>query len=385
MNIRNSKYMFMLLAALLICAFFMINFSITDNEFSFQSQQQIQLSAVVDNYLKANGNILGAIVQLDILGGESIKAASGYFDSTKTTPISSSDKFTTCSVTKMYTATLIFQLIEDGKIKYDDKIIKHLPSDWAEILKNIEYGSQITIGQALSHRSGITDYITSLTFFNKLLDSQKFEAIELMQLVEDESKPKFKPGEDYSYSNTNYFMLGAVIENITKKPLKKIMHHEIFSKIGLKNTFLPEGIVGSDNEGIAHGYFLENGVNYDFQYLDSGWAWAAGGIYTTAEDLNTFLSALVSRKLFKKDKTFKQMVNLPVGSNNYANGIMSFRHRIYGNHFGHSGYDGASSVAVYWYPDRNAIISVYLSFNGSSNRIRALSLIIEILKEMSFR
>ncbi len=348
-----------------------------------QGKLQHQLEDCLDDYIEENSNILGAIAEIDIIGNNSLKAAKGYFDSAKTRPISSSDKFTIGSITKMFIATLVFQLIEEETIRYDDRIIHHLPDEWINILKDIKYGNKITIGQALSHRTGVYDYITSLTFFNKLLESYKWSHLELMQLVRDEGKPKFKPGEKYSYSNTNYFLLGAVIEHVTGKSLQFVLKDNIFSKLGLINTELLEGVIGSNYKDITHGYFSENGIKYDFQYLDSGWAWAAGGIFSTSNELNKFLSSLVSGKMYKKAGTFKQMLELLPGSEYYAHGIMSWNIPAIGRYYGHSGYEGASSVAVYYYPQKQICITVYISFYGSSNRIRASLLINEILRDVS--
>ena len=106
-----------------------------------------------------------------VAGRAPLAVAGGNFDITKTTPLKSGDLFSIGSTTKMFTATLMFQLIEEGKVSLDDPIIDHLPAQWASVLREMKHGDEVTIRQALTHRSGLYDYIINTTFFNGLLEN----------------------------------------------------------------------------------------------------------------------------------------------------------------------------------------------------------------------
>ena len=109
---------------------------------------------------------MGTIVHVDIRGQESCRAANGFFDISKKTLIKSTDKFMIGSITKVFTAALVHQLLESGKVKLDSSLIDYLSPDWAAILEKVKYGREITVEHALSHRSGIF-YVLSFSIFSQ--------------------------------------------------------------------------------------------------------------------------------------------------------------------------------------------------------------------------
>ena len=361
-----------------------MNFSVGSSLF-LDNRNQDQIEVVIEDFLKDHEVVLGALAKLEISNRRPVGAAKGFFDNSKKTALKLHDQFSIGSTTKMFTATLVHQLIEDNKIELSDKIIEHLPSEWIDVLENIEHGTQISIEQALSHRSGIYDYIINTTFFYQMLESRKWTPLKLLKLVKAEGKPNFKPGESFNYSNTNYLLLGAMIEHVTGKPIKTVCRENIFSRLGLKNTFLSEGPIGSNREGIAHGYFREGDKIYDFQDMDSGWAWAAGGIISNSDDLNKFIKSLVGGRLFRKKASFEQMSELPKGNTWYALGIMSMVHPDHGRYYYHDGYDGATSSIVCYFPKKKTVITVCITYNGKSTRLRAKTLMDQIIDKLNVK
>jgi len=333
-----------------------------------------QLQAVVDEFIGEHAGVLGVVARLDLGGESSLAAAAGHFDISRETSIRCSDQFSVGSTTKMFTATLVFQLVEEGKVDLDDAIIKHIPAQWKTILADVEYGDQVTVGQALSHRSGLYDYIINVTFFYGLLESKDWTPLGLLKLVKDEGSSNSAPGSSYRYCNTNYLLLGALVEEVTGQPLKKVFEDRVFSKGELKNTFFSEGRLGSGRPGIAHGYFTEQGKLYDMQEFDSGWAWAAGGIISNTEDLNRFVRSLATGELYGSSEIFERMAHLPPGNDHYAHGIMSRTHPTFGRFYSHSGYDGATSSVVCYYPERGLVVSACINYNGTPTRLRAIHL-----------
>jgi D-alanyl-D-alanine carboxypeptidase len=200
-------------------------------------------------------------------------------------------------------------------------------------------------------------------------------------LVKDEGEPDFMPGTAFKYSNTNYLLLGVLIEFLTQRSLATVFQERIFSKIGMHNSFLSEGVLGSNQPAIAHGYDEEFGKIYDGQEFHSGTSWAAGGLVSTTQDLNLFLRSLPANKVFKHDSTFLQMIR--TGANEwYGLGVFVKEHPVAGPCFGHGGgVFGTNSTAFYFF-NNNAIITCSITLDGSREFISPedlLDLIIDIL------
>ncbi|HKP36042.1 MAG TPA: serine hydrolase domain-containing protein, partial [Pyrinomonadaceae bacterium] len=123
-------------------------------------------------------------------------------------------KFRLGSITKQFTSTVILQLVEQGKIKLDGKIIDYLPD-----YRN-DTGSKVTIHHLLSHTSGIKSY-TSLPNFFKDVSRNSFTVEEFVRKYAS-GDLEFEPGTKYTYNNSGYFLLGAIIEKVTGKPYEQV-------------------------------------------------------------------------------------------------------------------------------------------------------------------
>lgn len=312
---------------------------------------QNQLQKVVDEFLKDKKNILGTIVKFDVHHKQSFTAESGYFDLSRKTPVHPNNKFIIGSITKVFTAVLVLQLAETGKVELQNPIINYLPSDWAEVLAGIKNGGEITVEQVLSHRSGLAN-ITETDEWRKMLTLEPLKErmpIDILKLTQQKGEPEFKPGIGYNYNNTNYLLLGAIIENVSRQPLGVCLQQKIFTRIGMQNTFLSEGTFGSGKDSILHGYYKIEDKIYDGQNVNAGWAWASGGIISTADDLLKFINALVAQRLFEKKETYEQMVRVVGGNEQYGLGLMVFDDPEIGLYYGHGGnFCGTRTMLAYF-------------------------------------
>ncbi len=310
-----------------------------------------QLQSLVEEYLTDKKDILGTVIKVDVEGQQSFTAASGYFDLSRKNPIQPTDKLIIGSITKVFTAVLVHQLAEQGKVELQRPLIDYLPSDWSAVLAKIKYGSEITVEHALCHRSGLAD-VTETHEFRKMLQdapSKPWSAIEILKLTHQQGEPKFKPGKGYDYCNTNTLLLGALIEQVTRQPYRVSLKRNILERMDMKNTFLSEGTFGSGKDGIAHGYFFVGDKVYDGQEVSVGWAQASGGIISTANDLIMFFKALVSHELFEKKESFEQMVRIVGGNEQYGLGMMVFDDPEIGIHYGHGGsFCGTRTLLAYF-------------------------------------
>src|ERR1044072_7355875 len=196
-------------------------------------------------------------------------------------------KFRLGSITKQFTATLTLQLVEQGKIKLDGKISDYLPDYRKDI------GEKVTIHHLLTHTSGIPSY-TGLPGF--------FEDVSLNPYKVDEFVKKyasgdlqFEPGSKFSYNNSGYFLLGAIIEKVTGKPYEQVLQENILDPTGMKNT-------GYDHHNTiipkrASGYTKTPDGYANAPYLDMSIPYAAGSMYSTVEDLYLWDQALYTDKL----------------------------------------------------------------------------------------
>jgi D-alanyl-D-alanine carboxypeptidase len=196
------------------------------------------------------------------------------------------------STVKLFTATLIFQLQEEGKLQLDDKLSDYLQGDNIDKIKNAEIA---TIRQLLQHSSGIYNYIQNLQFQTASLNDllKEWKAEDLLEYAYHQA-PYFAPDEDVQYSNTNYILLGLLIEKIEGKPLYQVFEDKIFNPLGLAHT----AFAGKDPvpEGIARGYIdIYSNLHVIEGTYYSGWDYytADGGLISNPYEMSVFFRALM--------------------------------------------------------------------------------------------
>lgn len=195
------------------------------------------------------------------------------------------------SVSKQFTAMCVLLLEEQGKLSLDDNIQKYLP-DFPD------YGNPITIRNYLNHTSGVRDNLT-LWYLAGKDELDGIDEMEMYQLICRQKELNFKPGEQFMYSNSCYFMLGLIIEKVSGEPLKDFARKNIFEPLGMNNTFFQD-----DNTKIiknrAFSYTEENGVikNQIMRYNLVG----SGGVYTNVKDMFKWDQNFYNNKLGKGSK-----------------------------------------------------------------------------------
>src|SRR5215210_2113127 len=193
------------------------------------------------------------------------------------------------SVTKTFTATLLLQAADEGLLSLDDKIDQYV--------KGVPNGDKITLGQMSDMTSGIASYTEDDRWAQEWSSdpTRVWKPEELAQAGIKES-PLFDPGTEWFYSNTNYVLLGLVLEKATGKPIGDLYREQIIEPLGLKNTSFPDPADSSIPEPHAQGYTLQ-GQSSGREPIDStDWspseAWTAGQMISTADDLLVYGRAL---------------------------------------------------------------------------------------------
>ncbi|MGB8953434.1 MAG: serine hydrolase [Candidatus Aminicenantales bacterium] len=206
-------------------------------------------------------------------------------------------KFRIASITKTFTAVLIMQLVETGKIDLNGKLTNYLPS------YRKDTGERVTIHHLLSHSSGIPDYLRIPGFWQNQL---------LLQYSRKDFAHKFcsgdlefEPGSKYQYNNSGYYLLGLIIEELTGESFETALQENILKPLGMKNS-------GVDNNRAvlkkrASGY-VKSGFDFlNVPYLNIDNSYTSGQMYSTAEDLYLFDQALYTDQLLStqyRDKLF---------------------------------------------------------------------------------
>lgn len=241
------------------------------------------------------------------------------------------------SVTKTFVATTVLQLVQEGRLGLDDPVERHLPG----LLPD---GAHSTVRQLLAHRSGLYNYTDGLMSdgLQHMYDT-RFEHHTPRELVAMATahRPVFAPGTDGAYSNTNYVVLGMLIEKITgNRPEKEIMAR-IVRPLRLHHTFFPTSprIPGPH----AHGYVRLHGPDSpyaDFTESDMSWAWTAGAMISTTHDLNTFFQALIGGELLPEHLMKEMKDGRKLGARDpgrYGLGLAMIDDPALGTVYGHTG------------------------------------------------
>src|SRR5215510_2280162 len=206
-------------------------------------------------------------------------------------PLTAANRFRIASITKMFTASMILQLVEEGKLKLTDTLDKFFPQ--------APNAKKITIVQILAHRSGIP---------NVRRDQNSQGNVNTTPITKDESlalivkaTPDFEPDTKYLYSNSGYFLLGLMIEKLTGKSYEEALKEKIASKIGLKDTYTATGNIDvSKNEALT--YFMIPGGDWkQVPETHPSLLFGGGQIVSTPNDLAKFIQALFDGKIVSKE------------------------------------------------------------------------------------
>lgn len=300
------------------------------------------------NALLSHNQMMGSVaVSKD--GQVIYSRAIGYSEisQAKKTTADTNTRYRIGSISKVFTATMIFQLIDEGKLQPADLLSKYFAA--------LPNAGKITIAQLLNHSSGLLNFTNDPAYSTKL--NQRVTHAELLATFE-KAKPAFEPGTKNEYSNTNFVVLGFIIEKLDKRTYAEALKSRITSKIGLKNTYYGDKIRPSDNE--AFSYNWQGSWQSDTE-TDMSIPGGAGALVSTASDLNKFIAALFSGKLISE----KNLTIMKTIHNGFGSGLFSFPF-YERTAFGHGGViDGFRSQTSYYPADK--VTFTYLANGVNTN------------------
>lgn len=255
---------------------------------SFAQTKTTQLDELLNKYTEY-GQFNGSVLVADH-GKVIYKKGFGLANREWDIPNAPDTKHRLGSITKQFTAMLIMQLVAEGKLDLQATVSKYLP-DYSNV-----NGDKITIHQLLNHTSGTPNY-TSFPNFFKELSRNPYTPTEMVRMYAD-SILDFTPGERFSYSNSGYITLGAIIEKVTGKSYEEVLQEKIFTPLKMNNS-------GYDHHNTilkkrAAGYEMKGSKPENAPYIDMSTPYAAGSMYSTVEDLFIWDQALYTEKLLPK-------------------------------------------------------------------------------------
>lgn len=268
-------------------------------------------------------------------------------------PLQPNTRFRIGSVTKMFTAVMIFQFIEEQAISLDTRLSRFFP--------RIPNAEKITISQLLSHRTGIHNFTNDPDYMMYMTTGSTKEDM-LERIIEKGSD--FTPDSTSAYSNANYVLLGYILEEISGEDFGTLLQKRVCEPLGLANTYLEDSIEIDENE--CHSFRQTGQRWFPMPETHMSIPHGAGAIVSTTADLTAFITALFNLELIR-DASLQEMKTF---DGKMGRGIFIFTFDT-DTAYGHGGaIDGFRSL-LYYFPKENVAISV--CSNGLNYRMNKLA------------
>ncbi|RKT86495.1 D-alanyl-D-alanine carboxypeptidase [Saccharopolyspora antimicrobica] len=287
-----------------------------------------------------NDGYPGALAAVQGRDGQVRDYIAGVGDVATGQPVPVNGQVRIASNTKTFVATVVLQLVGEGKVELDAPVETYLPN----LLRGDGIdGRKITVRQILQHTSGLDDNDAELATNYADVQHTFFEPRQLLDIALAK-KALFAPGTGWSYSNPNYIVAGLLIQQVTGRPVGEEITRRIIDRIGLRETYWPPAGEQTMRGKHPHGYFPDtNGNQLDVTEMDPSMGWAAGQLIGTPRDLNRFLTALLDGELLEPEQLeqMQTIVDAPefdtTGNARYGLGIATFELSCGGTAWTHGG------------------------------------------------
>jgi D-alanyl-D-alanine carboxypeptidase len=343
-----------------------------------------RLQRTLDRAVGRRGTMPGAVLYIESAETGVWTGASGLSDIDSEAAMLPGHRFCIGSITKTFVAVVILQLMEEGALDLDASMVTFVPENVSALFPASD---RITVRMLLNHTSGIPEWLTEEAR-ERLVDdlSYVWQLEELMRLSA-EQQPYFEPGEGFFYSNTDYTLLGVIIEQITGEPWSEQVQKRILDPLALTGITIRSPGDSSLVSEMARGYSQVGQDLVDLTSADPSMAGAAGGnaMVSTAGDLASFLNALLNGKLFSSTATLDEMLVFVDAPDEqgvpYWYGLGLEKYLLNGmTLIGHGGGAVGYSTVMYVAPDEG--ITIVASSNASELGTAYLDLMVPALREL---
>ncbi|MDG4832783.1 serine hydrolase [Solwaraspora sp. WMMD1047] len=294
--------------------------------------------------LVGTDGFVGALAAVTGRDGRNRHYTAGVADRRTGAPVPVDGRVRIASNTKMFVATVVLQLVGEGRVELDEPVEAYLPG----LLTGFgSAGDEITVRQLLQHTSGLPDYVLPLVDGNFAANypAVRHTYREPRELVDAglAAEPTTAAGS-FGYSNTNYIVAGLLVQRVTGRPLGEEITRRIIDRVGLRHTYWPA--LGDQRIHGPHprGFFESaTGELIDVTEQEPSMAWAAGALVSTPGDVNRFLTALLAGRLLgpAQLRQMQTTVDAPgfdtVGGSRYGLGLATFKLSCGGFAWSHGG------------------------------------------------
>lgn len=330
---------------------------------------QVRLIAMLEDARKEHGFPGGCFAAV-LPGDELVTASAGFADLAGKVPLTSSSVMLSGSIGKTYVAAVVLQLVAEESLDLDAKIAAYLGEEtWFSRLPG---GDRITLRMLLSHQSGIPEHVWRPEFHEAISDDPEkvWDPVELVAYVLDE-QPRFPPGEGFAYADTNYVLVGMILERITGTSWYELLRERLLEPLELRDTHPSDR---SDLPGLVNGFtsgtgFHEGATVTDGRYFaNPQFEWCGGGVASTTADLARWCKHLFAGDVIPASL---QEAHLSGGPENrrirgrYGLGVIVSQTR-HGTACGHSGIMPGYLSQMAYYPDLD--LAVAIQFNTDNAR-----------------
>ncbi|UZQ52793.1 serine hydrolase [Trichothermofontia sichuanensis B231] len=326
---------------------------VTADQLDFGAASLVSDLQTILNQVQQNPLFKGSTLSVVTPDGSFWHGASGFSDAETGQQMRPDDRLEIASATKPFVAVTVLQLVQEGKLSLDDSLSKWLPN----VAQRLDNGNRATIRQLLNHTSGIVDYLdafVSAVFVDPELQTKRWTAEQVLTYAYGKNSDE-TPGQ-YAYSNTNYVLLGLIIEKATGNSLAQQIRQRILQPLGMQNTFYApqENVTG----GYAPNYISLEGtpIELDTQVNPTLLGAGASGIVSTTADMSRFMQALKEGELLPP-ALFQQMREdgIPNQELRYGLGIFTYTQTGVGTIVGHNG--GLLSNSQIFYLNDGTIVT----------------------------
>jgi len=321
-----------------------------------------ELQDILDQYVREG--LPGVVLFVRTPQGQ-WNGAAGYANIEAAQPMLPTHLHHAASITKMYTATAVLLLVEDGLIELDARISQYLPES---VYEDIPNGDQATVRQLLNHTSGIPDFSSNLSYDLDFFNDPKgsYSSDRLLSYIHGQS-PFCSPGASYLYSNANYLLLAMIMDYVTEAGHAGVISTRILQPLGLNATYYknergyptPPGIVNSYEDIAGDGRLMNVS---DLAIHNAGIFMGNAGLMASSADFAAFIEGLLGGQLIGQE----MLSEMQIWDERFRYGLgLNFIETPYGPAIGHSGGDFGVMSRVRHLPDVDA--TLVLLVNAGDN------------------
>src|ERR1700730_13467735 len=333
------------------------------------SSSQVQRFDELVNAAIGIYRVPGVVVSIDDPNVGNFTKAYGTADAGSGRKLAINDHYRINSVTKTFTATGVLQLVEQGQLSLEDPLEKYV--------QGVPNGSVIPIRELLAMRAGVYDYIADKQYqdaynANPLLQSWK--STDVLPVLQRHAAEFTTPDQQSVYSNSNYILLGLVLEAVTKQPADRLITDHVIRPLGLSATTFPTS--PAMPEPYAHGYEVSTEMR-DVTQSDHGWT--DGAMVSNVPDMVRYVKQLATGRLLHASMQKERLKLQPFASSEirlqYGLGILQV-----GEWLGHSGLGGGYDDHVFYLPSKGATVVVMVNASMGGYDVGGLDVWLPLVK-----